>query len=138
MNKINFVNEKVNVEVCLETLEMKNLLIEKSTEIKFKSKSDLFRNMYDLGMEISEISKLTSSHYSFVYGVISSTREVRKVETSSKSDIIRNMSLAGKTVGEISKELNSNYSFVFSVVKKYKSSLVVETKQELVLTDKVV
>ena len=138
MSKTNFNQNSVSVEFDMETLIVKNLIDEKSTEIKCISKSDLFRKLYDFGLEISEISKQCNSHYSFVYGVISSTRDIRKVEKTSKSDIIRQMFKDGKKVGEISKELNSNYSFVFSVVKKYKSSLVIETKTEVELEKKIV
>lgn len=85
------------------------------------AKSEIFRKMYDDGISVGDISKITESHYSFVYGVISSSREIVKKDEVSKSDVIRKMVDEGKTVGQISKELNSNYSFVFSVVKKYKS-----------------
>lgn len=83
-------------------------------------KSDLFRQMYDQGMNVGDISKVTDCHYSFVYGVISESREIVKKEGESKSDKIRSLVDQGKSAGEIAKELNSNYSFVFSVVKKYK------------------
>ena len=106
---IKFETTNCNVEFCME-------------ELKVKSKSEMFRMLYDCGMEISEISKNCESHYSFVYGVISASREVRKVKTTTKSDLIRELFDQGKTPGEISKELNSNYSFVFSVIKKYKST----------------
>jgi transposase-like protein len=88
--------------------------------LKGISKSDLFREMYDGGLTVGDISKITECHYSFVYGVISSSRELEKKEGESKSSVIRRMVDEGKNPGQISKELNSNYSFVFSVVKKYK------------------
>ena len=119
---------KLNRRVTIK--EFKNLKDEKGKMQTLKSKSELFRCMYDAGMEISEISKECGSHYSFVYGVISSSRDIRKVEKTSKSDIIREMAAAGKTAGQIAKELNSNYSFVFGVVKKYKNSLPQETEHK--------
>jgi len=90
-------------------------------ETKFENKSDMFRALYDTGYTIGEISALCTSHYSFVYGVVSSSREITKTSKDSKSDSIRALADQGKTPGEIAKELNSNYSFVHSVVKKYKA-----------------
>ena len=120
MSKLVFKNDSVNVSVVLEEL----VVIKNETEerIKCSSKSELFRNLYELGMEISEISKLVGSHYSFVHGVISKSCEMRVTKKDSKSDLIRNLAEQGMTPGEISKQLNSNYSFVFSVVKKYKAT----------------
>lgn len=100
--------------------EMQARKVFEEAVVKGASKSDLFRQMYDGGMTVGDISKVTESHYSFVYGVISSSRELEKKEGESKSDIIRKMAAEGKTAGQIAKELNSNYSFVHSVVKKYK------------------
>lgn len=91
----------------------------KSVE-KGVSKSQMFKELYDSGISVGDISKITECHYSFVYGVISESREIVKKDTVSKSDTIRQMYENGMTTGEISKKLNSNYSFVFSVIKKYK------------------
>lgn len=123
-----FKTANCEIKYSVEDLKLQNLLIVGSTVTTVKSKSELFRNMYDAGMEICEIAKECASHYSFVYGVISSSREVRTVVKTSKSDDIRKLVDDGKTPGEIAKLLNSNYSFVFSVVKKYKSSLEVAAK----------
>jgi DUF438 domain-containing protein len=122
-----FKNEKCSVSFDMETMEVRSLLDEPGKVTKCVSKSDMFRKLYDFGMEINEIALNCESHYSFVYGVISSSRETRKVEKSSKSDEIRKLFSEGKTVGDIAKLLNSNYSFCFSVVKKYKESLAKET-----------
>lgn len=108
----------------MRNLNEKELLMKQEFETsvtKGVSKSQLFKDMYDQGITVGDISKITESHYSFVYGVISSSRELEKKPTESKSDVIRKMVDEGKNPGEISKILNSNYSFVFSVVKKYKS-----------------
>ena len=118
----NFKTANCNVEFDVDALKMKDLNKEGAKVVTTKSKSELFRKLYDSGMEISEIARECGSHYSFVYGVISSSREVRSTKKESKSDIIRELYDLGKTPGEISKELNSNYSFVFSVCKKYKES----------------
>lgn len=132
-----FVNKSHTVEIAIdmERLQVQNTLGDNPV-VACTSKSDMFRKLYDMGMEVSEIAKECSSHYSFVYGVISSTREIRTVQTESKSDIIRSLSDAGLTVGAIAKELNSNYSFIFSVVKKHKASkpIVVEELEEIVDT----
>jgi predicted DNA-binding ArsR family transcriptional regulator len=99
-------------------------LIIDSKEIKFESKSDLMRGLYDNNYSVSQISKYLNSHYSFVYGVIErhTDGEIRKEVKESKSDVIRKMSDEGYNPGEIAKALNSNYSYVFSVVKKHKNS----------------
>jgi DNA invertase Pin-like site-specific DNA recombinase len=120
-----FTSANCHVQFSLGNLEVQNLNEKDSQIVKVTSKSELFRKLYDFGMEVCEIARECGSHYSFVYGVISSSREVRTVEKSSKSDEIRKLVDDGKTPGEIAKLLNSNYSFVFSVVKKYK-----ETKKE--------
>lgn len=91
------------------------------------SKSELMRQMYDSGINVSEISKKMNCHYSYVYGVIQrhcnkTSQEIRHNSTTSKSDEIRRLFDENLTVGQIAKQLNSNYSFVFSVVKKYKES----------------
>ena len=103
-------------------IDVEKLSIEFENEhYQLKTKSELFRKMYDLNFEIAEIAKKTNSHYSFVYGVIQNSREIRKTTKSSKSDEFRKLYESGKTVGEIAKTTNSNYSFVFSVIKKYKN-----------------
>lgn len=97
--------------------------VEKVLELEV-SKSEKMRQLYDLGLNVSDISKILESHYSFVYGVIDrySDGNIRKVERVTKSDIIRKKYDEGLTIGEISKEMNTNYSYVFSVVKKYRES----------------
>lgn len=91
-------------------------------DVVFKTKSAMFRALYEHGMDIADIARQTNSHYSFVYGVVSSSCEMRKSNKVTKSDKIRELAAAGKTPGQIAKELNSNYSFVHTVVKKWKES----------------
>jgi len=106
------------------TVDMEAMSITKDDEVtKCLTKSEMFRKMYDMGAEISEISKATGSHYSFVYGVIQNSREIRTTEKHSKSNEFREMFDKGLKVGEIAKQTNSNYSFVFGVIKKYKQQL---------------
>lgn len=120
----NFTTNLTNVNFEMETLTIQDMRNKLNKKVVVKTKSEMFRIMYDYNMEICEIAKQTESHYSFVYGVISASREVREIVKTSKSDEIRKMFDDGKTPGEISKLLNSNYSFVFSVVKKYKNSKI--------------
>lgn len=119
MKTITTANATINYS--LEDLSFMDMREEIPTPITAKSKSDLFRLMYDAGLEICEIAKECQAHYSFVYGVISNSREVRTVTKASVSDEIRNLYDQGLKPGEIAKQLNRNYSFVFGVVKKYKA-----------------
>lgn len=114
--------ENAKISYSVEELKFKDLNQEGAKQITAKSKSELFKLMYDAGAEICEIAKACEAHYSFVYGVISSSREIRKVAKASASDEIRRLSDEGMKPGEIAKQLNKNYSFVFGVVKKYKAS----------------
>lgn len=91
-----------------------------------KSKSQIFKELFEEGYNVGDISFSTKNHYSFVYGVCDSKVGIERKDEKSKSDVIREMVDEGKTVGVIAKELNSNYSYVFTVVKKYKSMKVAE------------
>lgn len=117
-----FKTETANVKYSLEELKFQDLNVKDSKTEVVKSKSELFRKMYDAGMEICEIVAESGSHYSFVYGVISNSRQLRTVTKTSASDEIRKMADEGKTPGDIAKALNKNYSFVFGVVKKHNAS----------------
>lgn len=109
-----------NVKVDLDALKLKGPKDEKYIEVK--SKSELFRQLYDRGLEIADIARETGSHYSFVYGVISNSREMRETTKVTKSDMIRELADKGMTPGEIAKQLNSNYSFVHGVVSKHRKA----------------
>lgn len=91
--------------------------------LRFNTKSEMFKLLANNGSTVGEISQLTGSHYSFVYGVVSAAGLVHKKAGDSKSDRIREMAALHMTPGQISTALNSNYSFVHSVVKKYKAEL---------------
>lgn len=118
---VKFEERGMNIEFNVEN---KTLLVDGKEIKNIKSKSDMFRTMYEVGMEICEISKLTKSHYSFVYEVISNANDgkVRNVKKESKSDEFRRLYDEGHTVGQIAKMTNSNYSFVHTQIKKYKAS----------------
>ena len=107
-------NVKVNMELKTLTISEVNY--------QCKSKSEMFKILYTNNYEISQIAKLTNSHYSFIYGVIQNSCKIRQTVKNSKSDQFRKLNDSGLTVGEIAKQTNSNYSFVFSVIKKYKNS----------------
>lgn len=119
----NFERANVAVMYDVETLEFQNMKDETMKEpITVTSKSELFRQLYNAGMDICDIAKGCNSHYSFVYGVISNSTEIRKVSRQTASDEIRLLASQGMSAGDIAKKLNKNYSFVFGVVKKYKAS----------------
>lgn len=90
------------------------------------SKSELFRRMYDAGMEISEIRTATNSHYSFVYSVVSESRELRAVSKVTKSQKIIQLHVAGEKPRTIAKVLDAHPSFVYGVISKYKKQQVQE------------
>lgn len=88
------------------------------------SKSAKMRALFDLGLDIKEISELTAARYNFVYNVVSNYVNindiaVEKNQVSGKKDAILTLHLAGKTKTEISKELKTNYNYVFKVVKEF-------------------
>ncbi len=114
-------------EVKNYRVDEKVLVNEKTKEEQvFDTKSALFRYLYDQKLNVSQISKLTNNHYSFVYSIIDEYSEGKirseKRNSISKSNIFRQEYLSGKTIGEIAKSTNSNYSYVFSVIKKYRES----------------
>lgn len=125
-----FMSDNANVEFDVERLAYRDLKGPDQDEHIVVSKSELFRQLYDLGMEVNEIAREAGSHYSFVHGVISKSRTMRTAKKFSKSDAIRDLAVMGMTPGDIAKELNSNYSFVFSVVKAYKSTPEFEKRQK--------
>lgn len=110
-------------EVQMESNEQVYEDIKKKVDTGAMNKSQAFRELYEAGMTVGQISKFMASHYSFVYGVISGTYgsvNTNKASGPSKSDKIREMAAQGMTPGDIAKALNSNYSYVHSVVKKWK------------------
>lgn len=114
-----FEKNEVEVMYNMETLEFQDMNREDIKEpITLTSKSEMFRQMYDAGMDVCDIAKECKSHYSFVYGVIGNPRASTK---TTASDEIRMLYSQGKTAGEIAKMLNKNYSFVFGVIKKVKA-----------------
>ena len=90
------------------------------------SKSEKFRRLYEVGVEVKDISKIMNSHYSFVYGVIErSYGEVKSKRKSeeSKSSRMKKLYDDGYSIGEISRMLESNYSYTWRVINKYRNEM---------------
>lgn len=101
----------------------------KSNKKSKTCKSDEMRKLWSEGLSISQISKQTNSHYSFVYETIK--KFARKSNTSfstnqpeklKKSDEFRKLYDDGCTIGQIAKQTNSNYSYVWTVIDKYRNA----------------
>ena len=117
-----------NLEWTIDVAELTYKNEEMSRKKKCKSKSDMFRKMYNDGLDIADIAHMTHSHYSFVHGVVKRSCKIREKNETSKADIIRQMYDDGITVSNISKELLTNYSYVHTIVKQYK------TKKDIIMT----
>lgn len=88
------------------------------------SKSAKMRGLFDLGLDIKDISEACGVRYNFVYNVISNyvninDIDVEKTQTSGKKDMILSLHLEGKTKTEISKLLKTNYNYVYKVIKDF-------------------
>lgn len=96
------------------------------------SKSAMFREAFNMGMEVHEVAKRFNSNYAFVYGVYAKWKAEhpesedltkRKGEnTNSLSAQIRSRYNAGQTVAQIRTEMKLDYSFVHGVIKRLKQS----------------
>lgn len=89
------------------------------------SKSQRFIKLYDLGLEIKEISTLCEVRYNFVYNVISNYTRMNDIELrtnktneNSKKAMIIKLYNDGKTNTEIAKELKTNYNYVYKITKE--------------------
>ena len=88
-----------------------------------KSKSEFFVELYNAGLSISEVSKMTQSHYSFVHSVITKRCELRPpIKVESKADKIRKLYDEGMKVHEISKQLQTNYSYCHTIVRNHRAT----------------
>jgi transposase len=99
------------------------------------SKSQKMKNLFELGMEVKEISTLMGVRYNFVYNVISNYVNMNKIPTESqkkegKKEQIIALFLEGKSNKEISIELSTNYNYVFNTLKAYKAEQPQEQKAE--------
>lgn len=107
------------------TTEMKGKIVD-NNEL---SKSQKMKNLFDLGLDIKEISQLMNVRYNFVYNVISNYVNMNGItviqETKeNKKELILKMFQEGKSNKEISIELKTNYNYVFNTIKQYKNSIV--------------
>lgn len=97
------------------------------------TKSGKMKALFDLGLEVKEITAIMSKHdgkemrYNFVYNVVSNYCNMNGIQTvaSEKArgqvrDQIVALYLAGKSNKEISIELKTNANYVFNVLKAYK------------------
>lgn len=131
------LQDKLNVD--LNNKKIVNL--ETGEEQQFKTKSALFKHLYDeFDLSVSEVAKLADARYQFVYSVLDAhtngnVRTSRAGNSTSKSQMFRDLYDQGYTVGEIAKGRSkdgepivyndeevepSNYTFVFTVIKKYR------------------
>lgn len=96
------------------------------------NKSQKMKSLFDLGVEIKDITKLMTDHYgslvryNFVYNVISNYCNmtgipVQAEEKDGKKEQIIALYLAGKSNKDISITLRTNSNYVFNVLKKYKA-----------------
>jgi predicted transcriptional regulator len=88
------------------------------------SKSKKMVELYNEGLDISEIAKIMGVRYNFSYNVISNycrmnDVDLRVVKKENKKERIIELIDAGKTNVEISKEVKSCYNYVFNVRKEY-------------------
>ncbi len=126
----------LTTEEQLAQNEMKIEMVLKRIEAGESTKSQAFRELYEIGLTVGQIANTTGSHYSFVYGVISGHYGTvnHGPKKASKSDGIRELAAQGLTPGQIAKKLNSNYSFVHSVVKKWRLQQDAQMAQEVINT----
>lgn len=91
------------------------------------SKSFKIKQLFELGLDVKEISTILSIRYNFAYNVISNhivTNDIKviKEQKESKKDLVISLFLEGKTNIEISKQLKTNYNYVYKILKDYKVS----------------
>ena len=106
-------------KVLLEVEGVKEIV-----EGKGMKKSEKFVMLYEKGLNVSEISKVMDSVYSFVYGVIDkySEGEIRRNKEVKGvwSEKFKEDWDKGLSIGEISRKYNKNYSYVWVVVNRYR------------------
>lgn len=88
------------------------------------NKSQKILSLYELGIEISEISKLLEIRYNFSYNVISNHciktgTEIRKTNKVNKKQLVIELLQQNKSNIEIARELQTNYNYVCKIVKEY-------------------
>lgn len=106
-------------------------------ESKKYSKSSCIKGLFNIGLEVKEISNNLGIIYNMCYNVISNYIvmngvEVVKEKKIGKKDIIIKMLEEGKTNMEICKELMSNYNYVLKVKKEWLLSKEVKEENKIV------
>lgn len=91
-----------------------------------QSKSQKMKELFDLGLEVKEITTIMGVRYNFVYNVVSNYCNMNGIAVTAtkkegKKESIIEMYLAGKSNKEISIDLKTNYNYVFNVLKAYKA-----------------
>jgi DNA-binding NarL/FixJ family response regulator len=126
------------MKILLQTPIKKAQLTKATEEIVSNgktSKSSKMKDLFNLGYEVGEISKLMDVRYNFVYNVVSNYVitngiEVVKKEGSSKKDKVWALLDEGKTVKEIAIELKTNYNYVYKLRKDWIQSVEEEVKSK--------
>lgn len=95
---------------------------------KESSKSSKMLEMYEMGMSISDISKIMNVRYNFVYNVVSNKCRIEgvKVRVSKSKGEVKSKVIElidkGLNNSEISSELKMNYNYVWKIRKEYEIS----------------
>lgn len=121
---------KLNVEVKA-TKEQ----IDEVVNSEVLTKSGKIKELFNLGLEVKEIQKVTGIVYNMCYNVITNYvltngLEVVKEKRVSKKQLIFEMFDQGKTNMEVAKDTQTNYNYVCKLKKEWKSSLVTNTGAE--------
>jgi DNA-binding NarL/FixJ family response regulator len=99
--------------------------VEKILANEALSKSQKMKDMFDLGLDVKQITAHMQVRYNFVYNVISNYVNmngltVEKEAKAGKKEQIIAMFLDGKSNKEIAIDLKTNSNYVFNVLKAYK------------------
>lgn len=111
--------KKLGVNIEMKELEVRiNEVVSKES-----TKSSKMIELFELGLEIKEISKIMEVRYNFVYNVIQNytiKNEVeidRSKETTTKDKILE-LSKEGLSKIEIAKTLKKDYNYVWQTLNK--------------------
>jgi hypothetical protein len=113
--------------------------IEKVVNNTELSKSQKIRNLFDLGIEVNEISKLLKIRYNFAYNIVSNYININGIklapnEKVGKKEQILALHSQGKTVKEISIELKANTNYIYTILKNAKVEKVTDEQKASIAT----
>jgi len=99
------------------------------------SKSGKMKELFNMGLEIKQISVLMNVRYNFVYNVVQNMVIVEGIEVetnrgSSKKDEVWKLLDLGKTTKEIAIELKTNYNYVYKLKKDWVEQIAKEVEME--------